>query len=120
MPTSDAERQRRSRAHRAGDHSLCLASRCVTLRGCGPVERAVRELAEALKFEASDPRSVLLAVASQLAAAFDARPSALLASEIRATVGAITDSPADPPGVLDELRARRAGRRVEALLESAK
>ena len=43
MSSTDAERQRRSRAHRKGDHSLCLPGRCpvVTPRDNRPPQRLV-------------------------------------------------------------------------------
>jgi hypothetical protein len=62
---SDALRTRRSRAHRAGDHSLCLPTRCRAL-GAPPTPKAgdVSDLEKAVReeFGEADPLSLALAL----------------------------------------------------------
>ena len=117
--TDDAERQRRSRAHRAGDHGRCDPSRCKELRAArsaGPVQAAVQAVVDAGDYREADPRLAISLVATSLAEQFDRRPSAALARELRAVLAALGDAPDCRPGPLDELRARMASR-LEAVSE---
>lgn len=104
MPDSGALRQRRHKAHQAGDHRLC---RHGPVDGARPVLAAAPDPADAGEF---DPRAELVALARDLGAAYRAEPSnASLARELRATLLAIP-VPEDPSiDPLDELRdiARR-------------
>jgi hypothetical protein len=71
---------RRSRAHKAGDHSLCV--RCAVLRtDPGVVAKAV---------PVTDPASGLRRLAGQLVVAYETDPgNALLARELRMTLQAL-------------------------------
>lgn len=93
-----ALRVRRSRLHKAGDHSLC--KRCAVVRGEGAPLAPVRGLPPARL----DAAAELRALAARLAAAHERDPAnALLARELRATLLAIPEE--RPAGnVMDELR----------------
>ena len=71
MADSDALRMRRSRAHAAGDHDLCLVGRCKAL---GPsaeqreTERATAELAAAVVAEFPESDRLSRAMAMRLVA----------------------------------------------------
>lgn len=95
MADSDALRMRRSRAHRAGDHSLC--KRCAVARGTpeGQVPRAAP--LDALK--------ELRELACRLVAAHEADPgNSLLARELRLTLQALAQG-GKPADDLEELFA---------------
>ena len=145
---SAAERQRRSRAHRAGDHSLCVdPTRCdpaapgsvtaghvtpVTAEpvtgsaaepvveetvGPGGIETAVTAYVEALPYKDGDPRKILGEIAVQLARRVDesgALPAAV--RELRVLLVQIGEVPNGPSGFVDEVRVRRAQRRIDAML----
>lgn len=99
-PDPAALRMRRSRAHRAGDHSLC--KRCAAVRGEIPAgEGGPRPV--------SDAEAELRALAGHLAVAYRSDPgNALLARELRMTLQALL--PAKPGGGQgDELEALFAG-----------
>ena len=121
MTDTDAERQRRSRAHRKGDHGLCDPAQCEALQDgtVGQVEAEVREFNSALAFEQHDPRCVMGVIAVRLGEAFDRKPSAALARALRTLLSFIGSDPSSRPGKLDEIRARMVARRVEGLLEDA-
>jgi len=89
---------RRSRAHKSGDHSLCV--RCV-------VKRADPEVVAASE-PVTDPAKGLQVLAGQLTSAYGVDPSnALLARELRMTLQALL---APAGGSLDgELAAFLAG-----------
>jgi len=141
MPDDATTRKRRSRAHSRGDHSLCLPGRCSAAvapeppapapepRAAAPepvtdppdagpsgeVAQSIASWAEALNVTPDDPRAPLLAAARTLAEHLDdGRDPAAIARELRTVVAWIAD--ADQGDQLDELRARRAGRRVEMLV----
>src|SRR5216684_3506895 len=127
-PDSAALRARRSRRHRAGDHSLCVAGRCAesgspvpaAVAGAEPggVLAAVTALVASLALpEKPGPRHVLAALALRLAAqadwpGADSAPAAV-ARELRAVLGEMF--PAGTPRAddkLDDLAARRRRRRA--------
>lgn len=85
MADSGAIRQRRSKAHKAGDHSLC-GSRCS--QGAPRPLAALRALPSPAESSPDlDPAAEMRALAVRLAAAHEAEPSnALLARELRATL----------------------------------
>lgn len=136
MPDDATTRKRRSRAHKAGDHSLCLPGRCSAAvapeapapapepvsepsaaADLGAVATSIAAWADALKVTEDDPRAPLLAAARTLAGHLDdGRDPAAIGRELRTVVAWIAD--ADQGDELDELRARRAGRRVEGLLRN--
>jgi hypothetical protein len=81
MADSDALRARRSRAHRAGDHSLCR--RCAAVRGDVPAA------VDAPK-PIDDAEAELRVLAGQLAEDYRGqRGNALLARELRMTLQAL-------------------------------
>jgi hypothetical protein len=83
------------------------------------VAAAVEAFWRECRYPASDPRALSLAVAMRLAEALDADPSnAAVARELSGIVRAIAVDPARESDGIDELRARRAARRVELLLPS--
>src|SRR6266496_4993250 len=96
MADSAADRVRRSRAHKAGNHSLCRPDRCTAAAATehpagngqapdpGPIEMAVRELASAVSFAPGDPRAAMTSISARLAAAVDETGSASAARELRA------------------------------------
>ncbi len=88
-------RMRRSRAHKAGDHSLC--KRCVVVRADpGVVAAAVPVV---------DARTGLQVLAGQLTAAYGADPAnALLARELRMTLQTLLE-PGSVDGELAEFLA---------------
>jgi hypothetical protein len=91
---TDAERQRRSRAHRAGDHSLCDSARCLAAGARRPlppsepgsVLASVQAFAAEMRMQDGDPRMIVLRCALALAAAID-EGKAPLAANIRALQG---------------------------------
>ena len=122
-PDTAALRAKRSRRHKAGDHSLCRDDRCaattVTEVRDATVTASVQALLDELKFQPGDPRFVLGQVALQLAAALDKSPANVtIARELRSHVGSIAESPNSEPGLVDEIRARRAARRVACLIDN--
>lgn len=66
-----------------------------------------------------DPRAVVASVARLLAQDLDRHPSANIARELRSHVEHLGAGPNEDPGIIDEIRARRAQRRVEMLLDPA-
>ena len=125
MADDAATRVRRSRKHQAGDHSLCQPGRCSALaaeqdqaEGPGPTETAVREFMAAVAFPERDPRAAMTVMAVQLAAALDRSPGAApVARELRCILGWLAENPAGASDRVDELRARRAQRRLGQLLD---
>ena len=80
MADEPALRMRRSRAHKAGDHSLCV--RCSVLRAAPEVVADVAPV--------TDPMAGLRLLAGQLTAAYSAdRGNAVLARELRMTLQAL-------------------------------
>ena len=85
MADSEALRARRSRAHKAGDHSLCR--RCTAAREGGDSPRMVTIAPPPPADEPFDPASEMRRLAVRLAAAHEADPAnALLARELRMTL----------------------------------
>jgi hypothetical protein len=81
MADSGALRVRRTRAHKAGDHSLC--KRCAVVRNAVPV-------AEDGPKPIADAEAELRVLAGQLAEDYrDQRGNALLARELRMTLQAL-------------------------------
>jgi hypothetical protein len=95
MADSEAVRQRRRRAHAAGDHSLCV--RCDGLRpGADDVGDAE---------PCSDPVGELAALAGRLVAAHTADPAnAMLARELRQTLLAMAPDAAPAADDVDKIR----------------
>lgn len=142
MADSAAERQRRHRAHKRDDHSLCDPATCreARLEGrterpalpqpepkpqpsdiedvpAGGIEVAVEAYVDSLRFKAGDPRAILGTIAVRLAKRVDdsgALPAAV--RELRVLLAQIGEVPNGPAGVVDEVRLQREGRRIEALL----
>lgn len=154
--TSAAERQRRSRAHRRGDHSLCDVTRCDALRESKPsvsraakvaprpvssplaavaavpaaaefdervpggIESAVIAFVESLPYQEPDPRALLAQIAIRVAQRVDetgALPAAV--RELRVLLAQLTEVPNGPSGPVDEVRLRRAARRLDQILAVA-
>ena len=93
LPDSGALRVRRSRAHKAGDHSLCR--RCVVLRA--------EAAGEGQEIPADDTAKMRW-LAGTLAQAYQADPgNALLARELRMTLQALLGRGDGPEGRDDEL-----------------
>ena len=89
MADSTALRVRRSRAHKAGDHSLCR--RCAVVRGEAKPPQAVLRLPDVDPAENLDPVAEMRALAARLASAHEAEPSnSLLARELRMTLAELT------------------------------
>jgi hypothetical protein len=102
LADSGALRVRRAKAHRSGDHSLCV--RCAVIRA-GPG-------ALALAVPVTDPAQGLRVLAGQLTAAYGIDPgNALLARELRMTLQALLagqgsrDVDGDLAGLFAELGA---------------
>lgn len=116
MPDTPAERQRRSRAHRRGDHRWCDGScrdgaHLVAIDddiGEGSTAVAMRLYAEALEIPLDDPRRPLVEAAVILAEMVDRREAMPAAArELAHVLSDIADL--GPAGSkIDELRARRA------------
>jgi len=85
----------------------------------GPVEVAVRELVESTGYDDGDPRRVLAVVALRLAASFDSSGSVTIARELRGHVASISEFSSEAATIVDDMRARRAARRVEGLIRAA-
>lgn len=140
MADSAAERQRRSYAHKRGDHSLCDPDRCRALRTDeaaapeepapvpavtepdpettpGGIEKAVTAFVASLGYPDGDPRAILGQVAVQLAKRVDesgALPAAV--RELRVLLAQIAEVPNGGPGPVDEVRLQRTRRRVDSLI----
>lgn len=141
MADDAAARARRYRAHRRGDHSLCDPERrcdvtapAVTRdvsalsvtppvppepgeRSPGGMETAVQAFVDALPHPSGDPRAILGQIAVQLARRVDeagALPAAV--KELRILLMQLAETPNASAGTVDEIRLRRAQRRLDALL----
>jgi len=126
MADDQALRQRRSRMHRQGDHSLCLAKRCptVALRQAPvtvlpPTELPEsdlvrvyrRELEEHGRLDTADGEHVMKLVRRMDQDEYTASALAALSRELRAAMEQALRGAAGASSALDELRARRAKRR---------
>ena len=109
MADSTALRVRRSRAHKAGDHSLCR--RCAVVRGESRVPEglvSLPRLPDGLPFDAT---AEMRHLAARLVLAHAAEPSnALLARELRMTLAELMpkgkpDADADLTGLFSALQA---------------
>ena len=143
MGTPASERQRRSRAHRKDDHRWCDPKTCdgvtagvtaaVAVPGVtaavavpveagsgrvpGGIETMARAFVESLPYLPDDPRFLLGEVAVQLARRVDedgAVPAAV--RELRVLLMQLAEAPNGPAGKVDELRVRRAQRRLDGIL----
>ncbi len=132
MPDDEAMRARRSRAHRAGEHHLCRAGRCVALAVIGSdpatdrdddqpvrpgaVETAVSLFAATLRLPESDVRAPMMSAATVLAKLLDegVQPPAV-ARELGKYLrwAAKFEAAADE---LDEIRSRLAHREATAIV----
>jgi hypothetical protein len=84
----------------------------------GVMELAVRALVNELSYPPSDPRAVMCLIALQLAQELDAQPSSVtLSRELRLCMAHMADQPNEPPGTIDEIRAKFLQRRVTMILE---
>ena len=130
LPMTPAERQRRSRAHRSGDHSCCDPRRCSALRapllvptgqdepGLGSTTVEMQAWADALKIPEGDVRRPMIEAALQLARMIDrgaGMPTA--ARHFSLVVSHIADM-SDPGDVVDEIRSRMHARRVGMLAQA--
>lgn len=148
MADSAADRQRRSRAHKRGDHSLCDPDRCRDARRAGVppkpapepvpvvepapgpvfvdaappggIEVAVAAYVATLGYKPGDPRSILGTIAVRLAKRVD-DSGALPAAvrELRVLLAQIGEVPNGEAGPVDETRLKREERRIAALLAQA-
>jgi hypothetical protein len=143
---SAAERQRRSRKHKAGDHSSCDPKRCDALapasadvtpavttppvtpsvtpppadEAAGGIETATTAYVQTLQLAPGDPRAILGQIAVQLAKRVDgsgALPAAV--RELRVLLAQLAEVPGQPAGPVDELRVRRAQRRLDQMLAAS-
>ncbi|UGY93408.1 hypothetical protein [Streptomyces gobiensis] len=129
-PDSEALRSRRSRAHRRGDHTLCIEDRCghagIDTRSVAAIEgesvaSAVAEFVDKMPpGPAGGAQTVMGRVALRLAKAIDGDPPSLpgLCRELGVVMGQLGETGEDE-SQLDEVRARRAARRVELLIGTA-
>jgi hypothetical protein len=99
LPDSGALRVRRSRAHKAGDHSLCR--RCAAVRSGLPTQlpAPVPDLPSDLPSgPAFDPQAELQALATRMAQAHREDPSnAILGAELRKTLVELMPKRAEKP-----------------------
>ncbi|WP_327105138.1 hypothetical protein [Nonomuraea glycinis] len=125
-PDSDAVRQRRSRAHRRGDHSMCSPDRCPDATGPatrrfevpdgGGVLAAVLDYIDTLPVKSdAGPQMILARSAVALASAIDSHQAGLAANirELQNVMSHLGE--ADDETQLDDLRAKRAERRARLL-----
>jgi hypothetical protein len=137
---SDALRQRRRRAHKVGDHSLCAPSRCggklATLRNLpeadnevrfagpevgrepreyGPMANLVMNTVAAMAFPNGDPREIIAITLVDLASAYDEKKSMVVAREIRTEVKWLLDHQVGQADALAELRARKVVKMADLL-----
>lgn len=144
---SPALRVKRSRFHKAGDHTLCHPDRCpdaprpdptaapeppaavepeeqddelpappADLVG-GRIESITRALVDSLPYEQGDPRQIMGQLAIELAKRIDddgAVPAAV--RELRVLLVQLVEIPNGDAGPVDELRLRRAQKRLDGLL----
>lgn len=86
----------------------------------GGIELAVDAYVESLGYPDGDPRAILGTVAVRLARRVEesgAVPAAV--RELRALLAQLTEDPNGPAGRVDEIRARRALRRLDQLIAQA-
>jgi hypothetical protein len=115
MADSNAQRQRRKRAHRKGDHLLCSLDRCPDLLAnlpSGRVAVVAAKLVEGLGLAEDDPRrldaEVLLALAPRVE-----RGDTTAARELRRVAAALQlDQASAQLDFVDVLRERRRRRRA--------
>ncbi len=143
VPSADAQRMRRVRAHKKGDHSLCTPKTCPEAMAAGAavvappapvqagasdgeartpggIETAVRAFVETLPYREPDPRALLGHIAVRLAQRVDetgALPAAV--RELRVLLVQLTEVPSGPAGPVDEVRLRAAQRRLDSILATA-
>lgn len=99
MADPPALRMRRSRAHKAGDHSLCT-SRCAVVSGSAAPSGVTQARPVA------DPVAEMRQLAGTLAQAYKADPgNALLARELRMTLQALAGRGTGQEGQDDDLAA---------------
>ena len=115
MADSNAERQRRKRAHTRGDHSLCSPDRCPDLLAelpAGRVAVAAAKLVEGLGLAEDDPRRLDAEVLLALAPRVD-RGDTTAARELRRIAAVLpVERPPGRPDFVDKLREERRRRRA--------
>ncbi len=115
MADSASLRARRSRAHKAGDHSLCRPERCPEAEtqvpeGADPIEAALRRYLVGLDLPEGDVRAVIAATALRLAEGLDRHATASAARELRGSVAELQELGDDDGGraqgtrMLDDLK----------------
>lgn len=123
MPLTATERQRRSRAHRSGNHDFCDPARCLNApdRRVTPIVTVTR--AQELGFSGlvragrgSALEAIRDLIAGKLTDDLDPRDIAALSRELRAVLGEIDGISAGgaKESILDELARRRTERQQEA------
>ena len=128
VPDPGPLRARRSRLHRAGDHSLCRdPSRCRALRLAavspvsappGTAEDAVLAFAAEARFGPEDARAKVVALAARLAALADADPANMvIARELTKILFWLAERPAEELDGIDQIKARRYARTAIRLIE---
>lgn len=143
--SADAQRMRRVRAHKKGDHTLCTPRTCAEAMEAGAAATAARAAAPAspvlptdgdrlpggietavvafvasLPYRSPDPRALLAQIAVRLAQRVDetgALPAAV--RELRVLLVQLTEIPNGPNGVVDEVRLRSAQRKLDNILATA-
>lgn len=86
----------------------------------GGIEVAVQAYVESLPYRAGDPRALLAQIAVRLAQRVDetgALPAAV--RELRVLLVQLAEIPNGPAGFVDEVRLRRAQRRLDVLIAQA-
>lgn len=132
MADSNALRQRRKYAHRAGNHSLCDPRRCEAARRAdydpvaedGELEPSsmtavTLKALSSLPFGEGDPRFITATICLKLAQVFDLYPSVQVAAEIRRQVDSLLDRPEAAPDVLDRIRAQVSVKQMGLLIQAA-
>ena len=136
MADTPAERKRRSRLHKAGEHSLCDEARCrepraelaghggghVTESGHdGTVSAALAAFLDAATggLAADDPKQVSAAIARTMAERIDAGDMHGMVGQLRQVVKDLGAEPGRPGDRLDAVIATRQQRRLDSLLSQA-
>ena len=127
MGLDDAARQRRSRAHRDGDHRLCDVRRCPAARRHderqlptppGNIRAALERLFAPLRYPATDPRALMVEIALQYGDLIDEQGvSPGLTNELRRLINHIVELPNDDADQVDEIRLQAHRKFAMVLLQ---